>query len=109
MAEVMKYTKKDKYGIPLAMPWKKVRMQNVKDNELVGKPMNLMDWQAELQTEIGIARLEIRKLEELREASKRWLWHQDKHGWPHYTSAPTELEDKNAAKRRLVAAIKALK
>lgn len=48
---------RDEYGISLDKPWRDVRFTG--DD---GEPMNLMDWQAQLQTELGAARIMITNL-----------------------------------------------
>ncbi len=48
---------KDEYGIPFNKPWREVRF---KDDD--GTSMNLMDWQAKLQSEIGMGTLKLRKI-----------------------------------------------
>lgn len=68
-------SEKDEYGIPLDKPWRDVRMQDFEDNEFVGEPMNLMEWQAQLQTELGKERLKTRKLEAERDALVR-AWYE---------------------------------
>ena len=45
------------------------------------------------------------KIKELIGAAKAWRWHEDKWGGKYYTSAPTEQDEKHAARQRLIKAI----
>lgn len=57
-----------------------------------------------------MSRLEarVRELEELHEAAKSLRWHMTHHMGPHYRSAPSEQEEKHAARQKFFGALDAL-